>query len=50
MPDLGKYAVEVLGAYAVTVLILALLVGASWARSRSMRRALDVAEKGRADG
>ena len=39
-PDLGKYAVTVLGAYAVTLALLALLVGASWWRSAAVRRRL----------
>jgi len=49
MPDLGKYATEVLLAYAATILILAGLVVATWARSRSVRRTLDTAERRGAD-
>ncbi len=44
MPDLGKYGVEVLSAYAVTVLLLVGLVWMTLARSRAVRRALDAAE------
>ena len=50
MPDLGKYAVEVLGAYAATIGIVLLLVAMSIAQSRNMRRALATAEAGRNDG
>ena len=50
MPDLGKYAAEVLGAYAATISILAVLVLISWSQSRKMRRALEAAEAGRSDG
>lgn len=41
MPDLGRYAAEVLGAYAVTLVALALLVGASFRRARRLREELD---------
>lgn len=50
MPDLGKYAAEVQGAYIATIVILVLLVAVSWMRSRALRRALDAAEAGRANG
>jgi heme exporter protein C len=44
MPDLGRYAVEVLSAYAVSIGLLAGIVGISVARARRVRRALDEAE------
>ena len=44
MPDLGKYGVEVLSAYGVTILLLLVLVLVTWARSNKMRSALDAAE------
>ena len=44
MPDLGKYAVEVLSAYGVSILLLAGIVALSWARARKVRRALEEAE------
>ena len=50
MPDLGKYAVEVLLAYGVS---LALLVGIVWlsvGRARRVRRALEDAEARARDG
>ena len=50
MPDLGKYAAEVLSAYALTILLIAGLVAATWLRSRRMKRALDQAEARRANG
>lgn len=50
MPDLGKYAVEVLSAYALTLLLLAGLVVISWVRSRRMKRALEAAEARRTSG
>lgn len=45
MPDLGKYAVDVLAAYAVTAVILAAIVGLTLAEARRARRLLDDAEK-----
>ena len=52
MPDLGRYAGTVLGAYAATLAPLALLVVVSWRRSARMRRDLAEAEaraRGRGD-
>lgn len=44
MPDLGKYAVEVLSSYAISLaLIVALLVVSVW-RSRAAKAALDEVE------
>lgn len=43
MPDLGRYAFEVLTAYGATILLLAGLVWATWARSKRVRRALEQA-------
>lgn len=53
MPDLDRYAATVLGAYAVTLAALALLVGISWWRAARVRRDLAAAEarmRGRKDG
>lgn len=52
IPDLGKYVDTVLGAYGVTLLLLALLVGASWRRSIRTRRELRrlEARRSRTDG
>lgn len=51
MPDLGKYAAEVLFAYGATIAILAALVLATWVRSRNIRQALAAAdERTRTDG
>ncbi len=47
MPELGKYAAEVLGAYGVTLALLAGLVGLSWARAVRVRRALERMEAAR---
>lgn len=44
-PDLGKYATTVLSAWAVTLILLAGLVGLSLWRSRQVRRALDAQER-----
>jgi heme exporter protein D len=44
MPDLDRYAGTVLGAYGVTLAVLALLVAWSWWRSVRVRRALAEAE------
>lgn len=46
MPDLGKYAVEVLAAYGVTLLLIAMLVALTFHRGRKARLALKEAEKG----
>ncbi|SFE17798.1 heme exporter protein CcmD [Roseivivax sediminis] len=40
MPDLGKYAVTVLSAYGVSLVLIAALVGASLWRARRVRAAL----------
>lgn len=45
MPDLGKYAGAVLGAYAVTLLLIAVLVGWTLWRGARVRRALEAAER-----
>lgn len=45
MPDLGKYAVEVLAAYGVSILLLAILIGVSWRRYVRIRAALEQVEK-----
>ena len=50
MPELGKYAAEVLLAYGVTLALLALLVGVSVAQARRMKRRLDAAEARLRDG
>jgi heme exporter protein D len=44
MPDLGRYAVEVMSAYAVSIALLAGIVALSVARARRVRRELDDAE------
>jgi heme exporter protein D len=45
VPDLGIYAVEVLSAYAVSIALLAGLVGLSLRRYARVRAALEQAEK-----
>ncbi len=40
MPELGKYAVPVLGSYVVTALLVAVLVGLTLWQSARTRRAL----------
>lgn len=44
MPELGKYADTVLGAYAVSILLIAGLVALSLWQSARTRRALDEVE------
>lgn len=46
MPDLGKYAFEVLAAYGGSLVLLAAIVGLSWRRAVVVRRALDEIENG----
>ena len=50
MPDLGKYAPEVLGAYAVGVGLIAVLVCVTLWRARQVRRALRAVERRREAG
>ncbi|MEZ5675837.1 heme exporter protein D [Thalassovita litoralis] len=45
MPELGKYEVEVLSSYAVSILLIVALVVVSILRSRKARAALDEVEK-----
>ena len=44
IPDLGKYATEVLAAYGVSITLLVLIVGVSLRRSRKVRAQLDAVE------
>jgi len=44
MPDLGKYAVTVLGSYGATIVLLAALIGASLWKSARVKRALKAQE------
>lgn len=44
MPDLGKYAGEVLLAYGLSLAALALLAALVWWRGRRVRRQLEAAE------
>ncbi len=44
IPDLGKYAAEVGLAYAVSIALLAGIIGLSWLQATTQRRALDAAE------
>lgn len=47
MPDLGKYAVTVLGAYAASLVLLAAIVLLSLWQARQVKRRLDEAERRR---
>ncbi len=49
MPELGKYATEILSAYAATIVLLLGLVWLTWRQSRRVRRRLDAAEKRKDD-
>jgi heme exporter protein D len=49
MPDLGRYATEVLSAYAVTIALVVVLIGASVWKARKVLRQLREAEN-RRDG
>ena len=50
MPDLGKYAGEVLTSYGASLLLLVVLVVVSLRASRAAKVALDALEKDRTDG
>ena len=47
MPELGKYAVEVLSAYAVTILLMVVLLAASLRQSAKTKAALRDVEEAR---
>lgn len=49
MPDLGKYAVDVLAAYAGSLALIGGIVGASLIRAGRVRRRLEAAEDRRRD-
>lgn len=49
IPDLGKYAVEVLSAYGVSLLLLGVITGLSWRRFRRVREEMERVER-RANG
>lgn len=44
MPDLGKYATEVLSAYGVSIVILVVIVWQSFARARKVKAELERVE------
>lgn len=46
MPELGKYANEVLSAYAISIVLLILLVVVFWSKSRRAKKALEEIENG----
>jgi len=45
VPDLGQYATEVLAAYAVSLTLLAAIVGLTLRRSRRVKAQLEKVEK-----
>lgn len=47
IPDLGKYAVEVLSAYGVTIALLLGITGLSVRRWRRVREEMERVERGR---
>lgn len=49
MPELGKYATEVLSSYVVSLVLIVVFVAISVHRSRKVRRALEQVE-GRKNG
>jgi heme exporter protein D len=49
IPDLGKYAFEVLSSYGVTLLLLFAIVLVSLRRARKVRSALEEVERQRGD-
>ncbi len=51
MPDLGKYAGTVLGAYGAALVLLVILVGISIVQGRRIKRALEEVEaRAKSDG
>ncbi|MDH5797968.1 MAG: heme exporter protein CcmD [Paracoccaceae bacterium] len=49
MPELGKYASEVLTAYGISLVLLIAIIAQSWLRAGKVRKALEEAEARRAD-
>jgi heme exporter protein D len=49
MPDLGKYADAVMGAYGASILLLGLIVWLSWRKAAQVRKRLAEVE-GRTNG
>lgn len=47
MPELGKYAVAVLSAYGISLILLAAIIGMSVVRYRRVKAALERVERGR---
>lgn len=47
MPDLGKYAFEVLSSYGVTIALLVIIVMLSFRRARKVKAVLEDVEKRR---
>lgn len=45
MPDLGDYAIEVMSAYVVSIVLLLAIVWLSWRRYAKVRAALEKVEK-----
>jgi len=45
MIDLGKHALPVLASYGVTIILVAALIAASWARAVRTRRRLERVER-----
>jgi len=50
MPDLGKYWIEVLSAYGVTILLLLIVTAQSWRRYHRLKERMDEVERSRRDG
>lgn len=44
IPDLGKYATEVLSAYAISLVLLAAVILLSWRKSRRVKAELKAVE------
>ena len=47
IPDLGKYAVEVVSAYGVSITLLLGITGLSWRRFRRVRSEMERVERSR---
>lgn len=47
IPDLGKYAVEVVSAYGVSIALLLGITGLSWRRFRRVREEMERVERSR---
>ena len=50
MPELGKYATEVMSAYGISLVLIVAIIAQSWLRAGKVKKALEEAEARRSNG